>query len=367
MSEPCPRRPLLPTFTYVVPMGPDRVQLMAAGRRMRLSASGIADMAVAILAGCDGSSTVPELAERLGIEAARVDAFLADCYHHRMVLDAADDDDWPVLAHNRALVEALALTHNNAGRVQRRLGEAFVAIVGLGPIGRLTAAHLASAGVGRLALVDDRAVSGRDDDVVGPRVPSASEGGRRTDVVAEECRTAASASGDHVQPDVSTFQHAGGLFPILHALDLVVVDAHRNATRQAEYPGFGDVAQLPYAVGTAETVIGPLVLAGRSPCPACVSARRLSHSRAYDEELAFARVVSQGAIDLTDPPMLGGYAAIVAGTVSVEALRAIGNFGVPQTLGGVLVADVNDLSLRREAVLAVPGCLCDSAVELSRR
>lgn len=303
----CPLRPRLPTFTHVVPAGPDRVQLRAGGRRTRMSGPGVADMAVAILGACDGRTTTAELPERLGLEPARVEAFLAECYRHRVVLDAADEDQWPEVAANPALVEALVALDQPAGQIQWRLAAAAVGVAGQGPVATMVAAHLVAAGVG--------------------------------DVI----------PGD----DVATVAGAG------RRLDVAVVDAHR--IRPADEPVLAQLTHLPYTLGTAETAVGPVVVPGRAPCSACATARRLSHSRAYEDDVAFARAVRTGSIDPADPPVLEPYAAIVAGAVAIETLRLVGGFGVAQTAGGVLVADAVDLSLRRQAVLPVPGCRCDEA------
>lgn len=88
------------------------------------------------------------------------------------------------------------------GRGQRRLLDAAVAVIGLGPVGAACAAYLAAAGVGRLLLVDARAV-GVNDLGAGALYPSSALGQPRAEAAA------AALAARH--PDVACLDRASSV------------------------------------------------------------------------------------------------------------------------------------------------------------
>ena len=319
MSAP---RPLLPGFYRVVPMGADRMQLRTAGRVLRVSGPGLGDLAARVVPHLDGRSTVTEIAARLSLDPAAVEGLVASLAGQGLL---ADPDQVPGAADTPA-EETYAELGGRPGRVQAAIAAARVVLVGTGVLPRLIGAHLAATGTGELVVV------------AGP----------------------ATEDGDGAAP-------AASLEEVLHAgrADLVVVEGDELGSGEpanAVCLATGTTA-LWYSASAAGATVGPAVPAAGRPCHRCVVLRRAGHLRHFEEYTAFRQALQDKTVAARPPGLVDPWASVVGGLVSLEALRLIGGLP-PVTAGAVLTADARTLEVRREEVLAVPGCpACDRGDE----
>lgn len=296
---PVPERPVLAGFYRVVPMGPDLLQVRSAGRVLRVEGPGVGDFGPRLLALLDGTETVAGAAERLAIAVAPAADLVGHLHAQGMVSDAAGG---PPPAAGATVQEAYGENGAAAARVQASIDAARVAFVGLGPVAELAARHLEAAGVRQLTSTTTLPCEGRADLVV---------------VEVDETGERASAANQR-------------------AVEVGAPTLFHTAT-------------------ALEGRVGPFVNGPGHGCHRCLVERVHSHLRHYDEQVAFERwLVATGAS--REPALLGGFVGLLAGLVSLEALRVIGGWRQPVTRGGVLVADLHRSTVCREVLLPVPAC-----------
>ncbi len=337
-------------------MGGQGVQLRSAGRVIRLSGPGMAEVAPAVLGALDGRFTTTELAERLGFELHVVDAVVRPLMASGVVQDAAAWERPPVLAVAR---DHFAELGADPAEVQTALARARVGFVGLGPMARVAARHLAAAGVGEMVLVDDAVVGDHDDIVAGLAGASSGLRRRRADVATEECRAASDGAmrvSSRPTPRADDAEATGSLLADVDLLLVDAVDAEKLISVLNLACLRGDGRLLPWSVTFREAFVGPLVQERVIPCYLCAQTRRLSHLRHHDAHVAFRAAVDGGAITAPQVAVLSGHVSVVAGLLGLEVLRIVGGFAPAVTAGAVLVADFATLEVRREEILAVPGC-----------
>ncbi|MGH9076378.1 MAG: TOMM precursor leader peptide-binding protein [Acidimicrobiales bacterium] len=339
-----PRRPLLVGMYHVVALGDDRVQVATAGRSVVIGGLG-ARATVRFLDALDGTATTAELETRFPEMAP--DLLDALCQAALLTDGEGSDHD------ERQVATALVVS---PAEVADRLRPATVAVVGCGPVGGAAAVLLARAGVGHLLLLDT--------DVRRPAIrPARPVGLWPAEELVGLCRDAGSAAALSRGPAAT---HAPTSTSAWSGADLAVVALgyeHRDAG-----PGPADLCLArgqPYLVHSQDAldaVVGPLVRPGGVPCHRCVEQRLESHRDHPKEHLAYRRQRAGVAPGLD--AFLGAHVAVVAGLVATEALRGLLVEPGP-TAGGVLVVDLDRLSVVREPVLAVPGCrACAAAAGL---
>lgn len=347
---PVPARPLLPGFYRVIPMGADALQLRSAGRVVRVGGPGVGQFGPGLLGALDGRDSVATLVDRLALEPGPAADLVRNLHAQGIVLDAADEPDLERAGGAFGPGEVYAQMSPHGAAVEAAVAASRVAVVGLGPVGRAAARHLAGAGVGELVLVDAGPVTALDQSALA--AGSADIGRSRVDVTAEECLQ------DPASGPATVVRRAPEPFAVEpDVVDLVVVEVdearQRSALLNRRCVTTG-VAALFYSAGTFQGVIGPLVAKGSQGCHQCLVDRERSHIRHYDEHLAYERWVVDGGTQAA--AMLSGFASVVAGLVALEVLRRVGGFQEPLTSGGVLVAELRTSLVRRESLLAVPGC-----------
>ena len=142
-------------------------------------------------------------------------------------------------------------------------------------------------------------------------------------------------------------------------VDLVVTEVD-EVGEQAEATNAACLADgipvLFHEVTTLEGIVGPTVPSSASACYRCRVSRKLSHIRYHEELLAYQGSLRSGDLATRQPSLPGGCAGIVGGLLAIEATSFLTGSSRLATVDGVLVADFRTLEVRREPVLAVPGC-----------
>jgi molybdopterin/thiamine biosynthesis adenylyltransferase len=273
-----------------------------------------------------------------------------------------------------------------------RLAAARVVFAGLGPAARIAARLTAASGVGTLVLADAGVVTDMDQ----ATLPAATTdtGRPRARLAAEECLQAARVAVPGGTGPTVVMEGEGPFPEILRRarpVSLVVAEVDESGERAEAVNAACLEAGVPvlfHEETTLEAVIGPATVSASAPCYQCLVSRRLSHLRHYDEHLAFQKALRAGEVAGRQPAVLGGCAATVGGLLAVEVLGLLSGAPAPATAAapapdtaaalataaapdpdaaappapapapatGLLVADFRTSEVRREALLAVPGC-----------
>ncbi|GAA1467135.1 ThiF family adenylyltransferase [Nocardiopsis exhalans] len=250
------------------------------------------------------------------------------------------------------------LSGTEAGRVQRRLTESRVLLLGCGGIGNLVAATLATAGVGELTLVDADHVelSNLTRQFL---FTEADVGLPKAEVLARELRRR--DSGCLVRPIVRSVHDTEDLRALPEA-DLVLVSA--------DSPGITGLVNA-HCVASGQAwlnacyvndiaVWGPLVVPGETGCWDC---RPLTaHPPVDDPELA--ELIS-GVNRHYQAPSNGPVNMLASSLAALDALRHLGGFGVPASRNRRMGVWTHDLALDRQSAERDPACTTCSDVRPS--
>ncbi|WP_244286077.1 ThiF family adenylyltransferase [Cellulosimicrobium cellulans] len=250
-----------------------------------------------------------------------------------------------------------ALRPDGAGhRVLAARARATVAVVGLGRVGAALAVHLATAGVGTIALEDHGTVLATDVGVGAYRLRDVGAS-RETAVrrlVEEVAPGVVIAAGGDARPpaDASAATRAPGRPP-----DVVVVVEHGAADpeRVARLVGEG-VAHLSVVVREADVVVGPFVRPGLDPCLTCVD---LHHADADPCWPQLARQLRERGVRAGEESSLAASAAAVALGQVLAALDGL----VPRAATACIEIPAPDAVPRLRETGRHPRCGCD---ELAR-
>lgn len=239
----------------------------------------------------------------------------------------------------RGLVARGALVDPAVGerRMERRAASA-VQVRGDGPLAVGVAVALARAGVGAVHVVARGHVESAD---VGCGYGEETVGKLRADAAAEAVR--------RVRAGTATGALPPGRTPDLVVLTDAVVPEPEVVTELAA----AGTDHLPVLVREGAGVVGPLVLAGRSPCLRCVELGRGDLDPAWPVVAAQLTGRSGGA----EPEAVAATAALGA----AQALLALDGERPPPTLGAALELDVHGGGLHRRPWRAHPDCHCGAS------
>lgn len=234
-------------------------------------------------------------------------------------------------------------------RVQRRLGNARVVLLGCGGIGSLVAATLATAGLGELVLVDGdhvelsnltRQFLFTEADIGLPKAEVLSRGLQRRN---SSCR---------VRPVVREVTNPAGLKHLPECGLLVV---------SADSPGLTGTVNA-HCVSTGTTwmnacyvndiaVWGPLVVPGTTGCWDC----RPLTARLPEEDRDLAALVAR-VNGRYQAPSNGPVNMLASSLAALDVLRHLGGFGTPASLNRRMGVWSHDLALDQQDARRDPDC-----------
>jgi bacteriocin biosynthesis cyclodehydratase domain-containing protein len=234
---------------------------------------------------------------------------------------------------------------------QRRLRESKVVVLGCGGLGTWALAALASAGIGRVVLVDhdtvelsnlNRQVLYTAGDLGARKVERAAAWVRRFDPAIDVEAVARRVEGtDDLAP---LLEGAGAL---VHAADSPPYELERwvNAACIAARVPFVTAGQMPPLLR-----VGPAYIPGRTACFACHERALRRASPLYDQVVAMRR---RGHGEATT---LGPASGVVGTLLALELMHLLSGARTPSTAGRALLVDMRTLDARWEPVERDPGC-----------
>lgn len=241
----------------------------------------------------------------------------------------------------RLAPELVALTARHgeqAAEVLSSRRQATVAVQGRGRVGAQLAAVLATAGVGRLQVLDRGPV----------RMSQTAPGGVAPE---DEGRPLADAAGRAIlraAPDTDTAPSPIGERPdlVVLAMDEPIEPDCRAALHAR------DCAHLPVSLRVDHGVVGPLVLPGLTSCLRCADLHRLDRDPAWNALAAQLSVPQR-----TTPAADVALTTLIAGLAALEVLAFLDG-RQPATVEGTLEVHTDDRRIRRRSWPVHPDCSC---------
>jgi bacteriocin biosynthesis cyclodehydratase domain-containing protein len=242
--------------------------------------------------------------------------------------------------------------------LQRRLGDATVAIIGCGGLGTWALGGLACAGVGSFVLVDDDAVEPSnlnrqvlyvETDIGRPKVDCAAEWVRRF------------APRTNVTTLQQRIRSVADVAPLARDADVVVLLADWPPYELERWVNEACVAAstpyIPCGQSTPILKIGPTYVPGRTACFACEETQMRAEAPLYDDVVAMRQQFRGAAVTLGPP------AGVVGTLISLEVMHAL--LGRPAaTEGRAMLLDIQTLETRWEPVERDAACpVCGPAFE----
>lgn len=359
-------RPHLPTHYYVLYEAPDSkgeeaLIFVCERRRVKIKGTLFREFLREVVPLLDGSHTVSE------IEASLTDIFpthevtaALELLANQHLLSENGSDSGVSAEVGASLAPQLNFFHEvseQSNEMQGRLAKSTVSLLGLGGAGSLTAASLATAGVGHLRLLDTSPVL-RTDGYFDPIFLHC--GGRtRADVLQREIENRwphvnVKIDGHEIESEESLASSIAGSDLVICCLDrgqasyLYKLNRASMATR---------TPWISCSVSGFEVVIGPTIRPKETPCYLCYTMRSVACADNAEDEFKLQRFLDHRKRDDSGQRenlvFAVGLAASLAG---LEAMKALTNVAPCASNGSVLVVDMLEMSMKKHVVLRHPRC-----------
>ena len=303
---------------------------------------------VPVLAGLDGASTVAQVLLAHDADPLVWSSLLGQLADADLLIpvEHLDRTHVPVVPGAHLTGERSGLTHRYghaaAVRILQTRDDALVVVRGNSPMVAAIATGLAAAGIGHLhhepagpAPTEPAAVP------AGPAVQRRGPGARQGSYLSARLR--------ETYPTVRLHR------PAAHQHPTIVVMAAHAAPDLSLAASFvrSHVPHLAVVAGVARTVVGPLVIPGRSSCLSCADRHRTDADPEWP-------IVARQLAD--DPPRTSAFLTAAAACLAVgEVLEHVDGMGKPRTVDGTLEWRSGDLAPRRRSWTAHPECGCRPA------
>ncbi len=306
-----------------------------------------------LLESLDGTRSRAELAEEF--DDGLVDGLLAQLGELELGEDAADDELIDPRTRERFDRQLRYFSDVGSGatpsQCQERLGNARVAVLGVGGLGGWSALALACHGVGEMLLVDfdtvdlsnlNRQVLFDEGDVGGPKARLAAR--RLLDfnpVARVECLE------ERLGSEAAVAEAIAGYDLVINAVDWPAHDIELWVNAACFAAGIPYVAMSHYPPIAR---VGPFYVPGETGCYSC---QEIAYKREYP---LYDAVVAQQRAKPSPAATLGGACALIAGQVSLDVMHFITGLARPSTLGVSHIYDLRTMEMKEESVVQAPEC-----------
>lgn len=220
---------------------------------------------------------------------------------------------------------------------QEALKQSSILVLGAGGLGCASAQYLATAGVGKLTLIDDdvvelsnlqRQVLHTDSDIGRPKVESAAE--------------ALQSLNPHLVVDTVAKRLNDEELGALVKSHSLVLDASDNVDTRNQLNRLCFASKTPLVSGAAIRMEGQVSVFTyqdeNAPCYQCLSA-----------------LFGNAALSCVEAGVMAPVVGIIGATQALEAIKVIANFGSPKA-GKLLILDAMSLSWREMNLMKMPTC-----------
>jgi bacteriocin biosynthesis cyclodehydratase domain-containing protein len=306
-----------------------------------------------LLESLDGTRTRAQLDEEF--EDGLVDDLLAQLGDLDLGEDAADDELIDLRTRERFDRQLRYFSDVGAGTTpsecQRRLGDARIAVLGVGGLGGWSALALACHGIGEMLLVDfdtvdlsnlNRQVLFGEGDVGGPKARLAARRLLDFNPAARiECLEERLGSEADVAAAIA------GYDLVIDAVDWPAHDIELWVNAACFAAGIPYIAMSHYPPIAR---VGPFYVPGETGCYSC---QEIAYKREYP---LYDAVVAQQRAKPSPAATLGGACALIAGQVSLDVMHFITGLARPATFGVSHIYDLRTMEMKRESVTREPEC-----------
>ncbi len=308
-----------------------------------------------LLAAVDGERTLEQLRDEFG--AKEVDELMAQLLELEVVEDAADDeriDPADLERFDRQIryfSDIGSVNTPTPSECQERLGEAKIAVLGVGGLGGWSALTLACIGIGEMWLIDgdrveisnlNRQVLYSEADVGLLKVECAAS---RLRAFNSGVKITTEARRLESEQDIAEFI-AGSDF-VIDAADWPAHDIERwcnSACYEAGIP-YITMSHFPPVAR-----IGPLYVPGVTGCFVCQEIRYRREYPLYDV------AIEQGRAKSSPAATLGPACGLIGGQVAMEAMHLLTGLSRPAAQGTAHIYDLRTMEAKRELVIPEPEC-----------
>lgn len=331
----------------------DLILMRTSSDDIRIESPGPGDRE--LLAALDGTSSELELEQRFGREA--IEATLKQMCDLELLEDAGDDELIPVGVRRR-FDRQLRYFSDLGGRgspapsqCQARLGEARVAVIGVGGLGGRCALELACCGVGELWLIDGDRV---EESNLNRQIQFEEADVGQLKVEATASRLLKFNSALKVRSSATRIESQEELRVAIEGADLVIDAADWPAHEIESWCNAACFeAGIPYLSMSHYPPIarcGPLYVPGSTGCFECQQAAFRREYPLYDA------AIEQRRGEPSTASTLGPACGIVGGFVAAEAMHFLTGLIAPPMLGAGYICDLRSMEMERFEVTADPGC-----------
>lgn len=362
------RKPLLPNHYFLWFEPPDEsgdevLRIVSERRSLKLKGHSFREFHKSVTPLLDGSHTMEEICARTSdkFDPDDLDAALRLLAAQGIVVEGDSPDANALDALNaERIAPQLNFFHETCegGRaLQKKLTDARVDILGLGGAGSHLALGLASAGIGRIGLIDALPVRPTDvyfapffaiDDIGHSRAATVA---KRMAGCAPDVQTHSVTHALNSEEDI--WRAIEGSTYVVSCLDNGLINLSYKLNRVCITHKLRWIAS---SLEGSEVVIGPAFEPDKGPCFMCYRMRSVSCAANPVSSFAWEQYLDRKKTDLSDrrENLVFG-AGIVANLLGIETLKAI--TGTTGSLSGrLLTFNLADMSMRKHCVLRKPKC-----------
>jgi molybdopterin/thiamine biosynthesis adenylyltransferase len=244
------------------------------------------------------------------------------------------------------------MSKGNSKKIQKTLAKKHVVILGCGGIGNIIAINLATAGIGKLTLIDDDIIELSN--LTRQIMFEEQEVGKFKAVTLKE-QIKKRASKVEIEIINDCINNTDKHYLIPHN-DLLVLSGDSNNICN-EINRYSYKSSVPFInVGYIQdiAVFGPFIIPGKTACFECFSKFNISDKNLNNSDLE-AKI---GSINKNyQAPSIGAVNMLAASLASLDILKYLGNFGVIQSLNTRVGVWTDSLRIQFQNYESIHGCL----------
>jgi bacteriocin biosynthesis cyclodehydratase domain-containing protein len=341
--------------------GDEVLYFVSQRRRIKLKGHSFREFEQRVIPLLDGRNTSEEIERRVADVFAPADLaagldLLAD---QNLLEDAALDTLAPEV--REPLAPQLGFFHElneNPTRLQARLLQSVVTILGAGSIGAETAATLAAARVGTIRCIDDQPVAATDT-YLSQVFSRADVGANRADVVVRYVNdrvpeVSISALTGSIETEEQVQALVGGSHVVVCCLDAGRSSLIYKLNRACLKAG---IQWTSCTLAGTEIILGPTVRPFETACFLCYKMRAVSCAGNPEDGFAFEQYLDRRKRDDSsrrENIVFGG--GIAANFLGLETIKLLAGSNRASTMGRIVLLNLLDLTIGHHVVLRKPWC-----------
>lgn len=358
-----PNKPVIPKHFYIIPMSDNKIQFRTAGKTTILKGRAVKTLFPLLIKQCNGKNSLNEIFKKLN-KFSKEDILTALFkLNEKGLLEDSGIKIPSVLPseelnlYNNQIKFFSLFDGGNKYECQKKLKESSVCIFEIDEIGSNLLYSLALSGVGKIKVIDNEKVKLEDvttnilysiEDVDKLRYKVAK---KKIKSINPNVKFESISKMPKTKKDISS---------LIEDCDICVICKDIQSSKL--YNLLNEVCfdkKIRWISGSLDGYIGrvgPAIIPGQTPCFKCYELRMKSNLEAYDEYIAFENYVKGKESPSEKYGSIYSLNAIVGNYISLEVLKMITNFDLPETYGKVLHLNFLSLESTLHNILKLPRC-----------